>query len=231
MQTFSIDLNYSKKRYFYNWIYYNMNFSSIRNIVFDMGDVIINIDPMLTYKAFAEIARTDTETMHAQFRENEIFKMYEVGKLSDKEFRNTIRDMLRMNLSDETIDNAWNSMLLDVPAERIELLLRLRTKYNIYLLSNTNAIHTAEVIKRIAQWTPITDYHQLFHRAYLSHQIGFIKPDPAVYRLVMEDAALRTENSIFLDDNLENVKSANDAGLPAIQVTKQNPVTNILKDA
>lgn len=196
-----------------------------------MGDVIINIDPILTYRAFADIASATIEDMRALFRDNEIFREYESGKMNSAEFRNKIRELLQLNLQDHEIDTAWNSMLLDVPKERVELLLRLKQKYEIFLLSNTNAIHTAEVVKRIARWHPISHYHELFHKAYLSHEIGLIKPDKKIYEYIIQDCSLKKENSIFFDDNKDNVESANQAGLTAIQVTREKSITDLLKYA
>ena len=113
----------------------------IKNIIFDFGGVILNIDYQASINAFKELGIKNFEILFSQASQFNIFDKLETGKLNPHDFRDEIRNISGLKLTDEAIDKAWNKMLLDIPIERIELLIKLKSKYNIYLLSNTNAIH------------------------------------------------------------------------------------------
>src|SRR4051794_37372836 len=114
---------------------------TIKNIIFDLGGVIINIDYKKTIAEFKRIGAFDFEILFTQHKQDSLFDDFDTGKISAIEFRNQLRHKLDLPLKDEEIDNAWNAMLLDLPLDRLQFIKSLRDEYKVYLFSNTNAIH------------------------------------------------------------------------------------------
>lgn len=208
-----------------------MNFSNYKNIVFDLGAVIINIDFQKTFEAFANLANTDVIEVLGKFETQNILHRYETGEVDDKGFRNLIRQELGSHLSDEQIDKAWNALLLDIPKERIDLILRLKNKYRIFILSNTNAIHIREVNNILHNTTGIENLDNIFEKVYYSHEVALRKPDSAIYEYVLKDKNLKASETIFLDDNLDNIKASERAGITSIWVNPPLTILDILRDA
>jgi FMN phosphatase YigB (HAD superfamily) len=209
-----------------------VDFKSIKNIIFDFGAVVINIDIPNAYKSFAELSGIAPERVKELFETQGAYADFECGKMNDDEFHSLLRKELSITCSDAELDKAWNSMLLDIPLERVEKLKELRTRYNIFLLSNTNAIHVKRMKEMFVENFGIADFTKLFHKPYLSYEIGLIKPDASIYEYVLNDAGLNRKETIFLDDNADNVKSALAIGLPTVQVLPgKYTMMDILKDA
>jgi len=205
--------------------------SNVQNLIFDLGNVIINIDLSLTYQAFARHAGANPEAIFHDFQEKKIFPRYELGEFSDPEFRDFLRSSFGNSLTDLQIDTAWNELLLDIPAERIKLIQKLRDKYNLYLLSNTNSIHIKEVNNILHKATGVSTLELLFDKVYLSYEINLAKPGVEIYHHVIQDAGLEASRSLFLDDNADNVAGAQKAGLQAVQVTPEYTILEILAHA
>lgn len=115
--------------------------SKIKNVVFDLGGVLINLDFDNCLNAFRKAGFQDIEKQVCQFRGKGFFSLFELGEISPEEFRSAIRKEASESLTDRKIDDMWNLMLLDIPREKLDLLLELREHYMVYLLSNTNRIH------------------------------------------------------------------------------------------
>src|SRR5579863_1741785 len=114
----------------------------IKNIIFDLGGVILNIDINLTEEAFVDLGIKDfSQYFHHGFAAS-FFKDYEIGKISDEEFIGDLKKLGNLNAPDSVFIKAWDAMLLDFPPKRIALLKKLRKKYWIFLFSNTNSLHT-----------------------------------------------------------------------------------------
>jgi FMN phosphatase YigB (HAD superfamily) len=209
-----------------------VDFKSVKNIIFDFGAVVINIDIPNAYRSFAKLSGMTPEEVRYLFENQGAYADFEVGKMSNEDFRALLRKELKLTCSDEELDNAWNSMLLDIPLERVEKLKELRTRYNLFLLSNTNAIHVKKMKEMFLQNFGIEDFTKLFHKPYLSYEIGLIKPEASIYEYVLKDAGIDRRETIFLDDNADNVKSALSIGLPTIQVLPgKYTMMDILKNA
>lgn len=199
-----------------------MNFKAV---VFDFGNVIINIDVPRTFQAFAELTSKPVKTIEKQIADNQLFQRYETGKFTDDEFREIVRQTLGFPLSDKEIDEAWNALLLQIPPDRISLIKNIRKKYPIYLLSNTNNIHiikSNQYIKRAFN-TTLSD---LFDKLYLSYEMGLWKPEKAIYQAVLNDLKLQPSEILFLDDNKANIESAKEMGIQTILV---EPPTSIIE--
>ncbi|MEI7585521.1 HAD family phosphatase [Runella sp.] len=206
--------------------------TTIKNIIFDLGDVIINIDVPLAARSFAELSKRPLEDVQELIHQNEVFKKFETGHLSAADFRTYIRELLQQpEWSDEAIDTAWNSLLLDIPAERIEKIQELAKKgYRLFLLSNTSSIHIDEVNKILHRTTGIKQLNDLFEKLFLSYDMGIMKPHPDIYHEVLAQAGLLAHESLFLDDNADNIRAAAKVGIQTIHVQKPTSIIDYLKD-
>ncbi len=181
---------------------------AIKNIIFDLGGVVLNLDQEKTLRAFKRLG-ANLEELNL---ENSIFLDFETGKVDEDYFLQSIFTLLKGNASKEQITQAWNSMLLELPAHRVEIIKQLKSKYRLFLLSNTNIIH----IKAVFEEHGKTIFEELFEKIYLSHEIGIRKPDIACYEYVLRDANLKGSETVFVDDNRMNIKGAESAGINTI---------------
>jgi glucose-1-phosphatase len=203
----------------------------IKNIIFDLGDVILNIDVPVASKSFAELSGREQSEILTIFKENELFRQFETGLLDEATFRNYVREILNFDdLSDEAIDTAWNSLLLDLPPERVELIKKLSQNYRLFLLSNTSSIHITQVNKILEASTGIASLNDLFETVFLSYEMGMMKPDTRIYEKVLEEAGLKAEETLFLDDNYDNIQGASKVGIDTIHVQKPITILEYLKD-
>jgi putative hydrolase of the HAD superfamily len=185
----------------------------IKNIIFDFGGVICNIDVKITERRFFELGLKPAGASHALPDPKALFLALESGKLKPPQFRDQVRKLFINPVTDQQIDDAWNALLLDIPASRIRLLEAIRAHYNIYLLSNTNEIHYRCYLDRFRTQFGYTDLDALFKKAYFSYRVGLQKPDPAIFRHVLTDSALNPAETLFIDDTLVHVEGAGKAGI------------------
>jgi len=208
-----------------------MKNSRIKNIIFDLGDVILNIDVPLASLSFGKLSGREQHEILTLFKENELFRLFETGLVDEDAFRNLIRELLAFpEWSSEIIDTAWNSLLLDIPPARIELIRELGQHYRLFLLSNTSSIHVKEVNKILHAASGVEKLDDLFEKVYLSYEMGLMKPDPAIYLKVLEESGLIAEETLFLDDNPDNITAASKLGIDTILVQKPVTILDYLKD-
>ena len=208
-----------------------MKNDKIKNIIFDLGDVILNIDVPVASLSFSKLSGREQQEILDLFKEKDLFRQFETGSLDETGFRNYIRELLVFpDWTDDMIDTAWNSLLLDLPPERVELLKNLRTRYRLFLLSNTSSIHIIQVNKILEAATGVKKLDDLFDKVYLSYEMGLMKPDPAIYQQVLEEQGLVAEETLFLDDNADNIKAASTLGIATIHVCKPTTILEYLKD-
>ncbi len=194
----------------------------IENIIFDLGGVIINLSTQTTAREFAKLGGISEEDVHHRMIQSREFHDYEKGLISDASFREHVREILGINAPDVEIDRCWNAMLLDIPINRIQLLERLKTKYRIFLLSNTNEIHLKCFSGIVSRLTGKTSLDHYFEKAYYSHRMKLRKPDTEIYDVVLTENKLNPSQTIFLDDNLANLKGAELCGIKTFHVQHPN---------
>jgi HAD superfamily hydrolase (TIGR01509 family) len=200
----------------------------IRNIIFDLGGVLLNLDFSKTTNAFTSLGVKDFENYFGQYHANPLFKKLETGDVEEN-FYEELRKQASITADNHAINEAWNAMLLDFPADRIDRLKHLGEKYRLFLFSNTNAIHHAAFHSNF-QLKFGFDFDELFEKAYYSHLIGYRKPDPEAFEFVISDSALQKETTLFLDDTLPNVKAAELVGLKAALVTPEKGLLRVLEE-
>lgn len=208
-----------------------MDFSSIKNIVFDLGGVIINIDFQYTYEAFSKLGNTDVINTIRKFEALQVFRKYEKGELSDAQLRNLLRKEFNAPVSDQAIDNAWNALLKDIPKQRTDVLIKLKKQYRTFLLSNTNSIHIREVNDILFKTSGIQNLNALFEKVYYSYEIKMSKPDLEIYQHVLKQHKLIGEETLFIDDNKENIEGAKAAGLQVLHVQAPQTILELLENA
>lgn len=184
-------------------------------ILLDLGGVLIDVDYHATARAFRNLGHPDFERLYSKAQQDHLFDGFETGALSPTQFRDRIRQVLDPTLTDAAIDANWNAMLGSVPPERIQLVHRLKERYQVLLLSNTNAIHVPAFEAIIARENGITDFKQLFHGAYYSCEIGLRKPDANAFLHVLEQHNADPSRTLFIDDSIQHIHGARHAGLHA----------------
>lgn len=187
----------------------------IETLLLDLGGVLIDVDYRAAARAFAQEGFTDFEALYSKARQDRLFDGFETGELSPAQFRNGIRQLHGSALTDQQIDHAWNAMLGSIPAERIRLVERLKQRYRVLLLSNTNAIHVHAFGQIVARENGIADFKSFFHGAYYSCEMGLRKPDAAAFHHVLKQHGARPESTLFVDDSIQHVEGARQAGLQA----------------
>jgi glucose-1-phosphatase len=207
-----------------------INQQTIKNIIFDLGQVIINLDLDKTMKAFAHIGNLPYQNVLEKWNETNFWHQHEMGFISDQEFRKTLKQWLGDTIFDVEIDDAWNELLLDIPKERLKLIEQLSKKYRLFLLSNTNAIHIDKVNAILKQTANIDTLEYYFEKTYYSHLMGLRKPNPHIYRQVLNENNLLASETVFVDDNLANIVSARDLGIYTIHVQPPFTITDLLSD-
>ncbi len=191
---------------------------NIKNLIFDLGGVFIDIDYARSFEAMNQLSGVD---VHQKIKEEAVqnhFDRYEMGLMSDGDFRAGVREFFRMEVGDVAFDQAWNAMLGGIPESRVDHLLALRKNYPSYLLSNTNNIHIKYVLKVLQDSTNYSNFDQLFDKVYYSHQVNMRKPNQDIYQFVLEENNLEGSESIFFDDTQLNLTGAAATGLHTYHV-------------
>lgn len=200
--------------------------SNIRNILFDLGGVILDINIQATLKGFYELGFPAELMQYPESMSNDVFFRYQTGKLSTKEFRDAIRKIAGVEMSDRAFDEAWNAMLVRIPRERTELLKRLSERYVLYMLSNTSALHV-DVFEPMYQKAAGVSMHEVFTKIYYSHEIGWHKPDHEAWEHVIHDSGIKPEETLFLDDTIHNIKASQELGFQAIHIHERTHLMNL----
>ena len=183
----------------------------------------MDIDPQKTANKFAELNKTDPVDIIEIHNSNSFFKDYEKGLINDQSFRDHIRNFLKVDLPDEAIDSLWNDMILHFPESKIDLLEDAKKEYRIFLLSNTNHIHTIKFEKMFKELTH-TDIRDFFENVHYSFEMHTRKPEPDIFNQVIAENELRADETILIDDSLPNIKTADKLGLKThhVQINQAN---------
>lgn len=183
------------------------------NIIFDFGGVILNLDYNRTIDAFQRLGLKDFEKSYSQLSQTDLFDKFERGEISPKEFRDGLRVVFSNSVSDETLDEAWNAMLLDLPAERLSLLDALRKEKRICLLSNTNEIHVTSFEDELKKAHGHEDLSGFFNQVYYSCRTGMRKPEPRIFEMVVKEQGYNPSETLFIDDSPQHIEGAKSIGL------------------
>ncbi len=202
----------------------------MKNLIFDLGDVIIPIDLTAPVRNFAMLANLPEDEVRAIWKQHDIWNQYETGLVDDDVFRSHVRRLLKSDdWADEVIDTAWNTVLLDLPVDRIERIKELKSTHRLFLLSNTSPIHIRQVNRVLTEMNQPT-LEELFERVFYSYAVRLMKPAPEIYQHVLDEAGLIAEETAFFDDNAANIKAAAELGIQAVHVKPPLTILDYLKD-
>uniref|UniRef100_UPI003216BB01 HAD family hydrolase n=1 Tax=uncultured Draconibacterium sp. TaxID=1573823 RepID=UPI003216BB01 len=193
---------------------------NIRNIIFDLGNVLLNLDFNATIEAFQKLGSNGKIMDYKSGFAHPVFYNFEVGKISSDEFRSQVRNILNNKVTDEEIDEAWYAMILDIPRNRVETLKKLKRNYNVFLFSNTNQIHIDKLLPEFKAEHGI-DFPSLFKEVYYSHEIHDRKPELSSFEKVIKLSGVRPEETLFVDDMENNITGAEQAGLKTLWLKKE----------
>lgn len=185
----------------------------IDTIIFDFGDIFINLDKEATPLALKKLGlkewNSNLDALNLDF---------EIGKISETEFILGFQKYIP-NASINQIREAWNAVLLDFPLYRLEFLQMVSQKHKLYLLSNTDSIHIEQFQNKVGI-SFYRDFYQCFEKVYFSFELGMRKPEAAIFEFVIKEHNLLPKNTLFVDDNLENIESAEKLGLQVWHLQK-----------
>lgn len=184
----------------------------IKNIVFDLGGVLIDLDRQRCVDSFKKLGLEHVDELIGDFSQQGIFMQLEKGLVTADVFRDRVCELSGKAIADEVIDEAWNSFLVRTPTYKLDALLALRGKYIVYLLSNTNEIHWNWACQHGFSYKGFTmkDY---FEEVFLSYELKQAKPDPEIFRSVIERAGILPEETFFIDDSKANCLAASELGI------------------
>ncbi|MEO8733690.1 MAG: HAD family phosphatase [Flavobacteriales bacterium] len=184
-------------------------------IILDLGGVLINVDYTASARAFAQLGFSGFDELYSKSKQDGLFDRFETGSISPAQFRDRIRQLSELDLTDAQINGCWDAMLGSIPQERIALVQRLKECYKVLLLSNTNAIHVPAFEAIVAKENGITDFKGLFDGAYFSCELGMRKPNADIFHYVLAKNDAAADRTLFIDDSIQHVEGARKAGLHA----------------
>lgn len=196
-------------------------------VLFDLGGVIVNIDYDKTAQAFETIGFENFRDHMSAFHQKETFDLYEKGLITDHQFRQAIQEEFEISVTDDQFDQAWNSMILDIPPDRFDILLAVRQRVPIYLLSNTNAIHIRYFNQVCVEPLGIPSLASKFDHLFYSFEMGMRKPDHEIYQKVISEIKREPTSVLFLDDNPTNIQHASEFGIQTIRIANGLTISDI----
>lgn len=207
----------------------------IKNILFDLGGVILHLNRQAAIDAFVDLGFKDVETVLRDFKQSGTFLRFEDGSIDASTFREEIRARIGKKIPDEAIDLAWGKMTTHVDTETLQLLLQLKKHYKTYLLSNTNPIHIDLCAPKFS-YEGNDGFEAFFDKCYFSYLLRICKPAPQSFLAVCSDATISPEETLFIDDSTDNLNAADKLGFKTLHVktptelNQQLAINGILPD-
>jgi len=200
----------------------------IKNIIFDMGGVLFDLNPLRCVEAFEAIGAMNTAVYVREFRTEDLFHLIEVGGSSTEDFCDEVRRIDGIGAGDDEIVEAWNSLLEPTPAVKREELKRLKDAgFRIFLLSNTNDMHWQRAKSLITNSEHDIGYY--FEKIFLSYEMGLRKPHRDIFVQTLDDAGIKAEETLFVDDNVMNVRAAEQLGIIGFHESADHQWVNLLR--
>ncbi len=186
--------------------------AATKNIIFDLGGVLLDIDYQKTITAFEKLGLKDFETMFSQFKADELFERLETGHISEEDFYASIKQRTNIPLTNKQIEEAWNALILNFRIDSLVFLEKLSANYKLYLLSNTNSIHLNYFNKLFTLQTGKPTLDKYFIKAWYSNKIGLRKPNQDIFEFVLQEENLQAAETLFIDDTFINIEAAQKLG-------------------
>jgi putative hydrolase of the HAD superfamily len=187
----------------------------IKNIIFDLGVVLLEVNYQDTIKAFSSLGLERPEEAFSKQKQDEFFRRYERGQISESEFLNGLSSRIG-GADKEKLKDAWCAMLGELPQEKYDFIKELSGKYRLFILSNTNYTHQVWFEKKINEQYGWKSFSDCFEYIGYSHQINQRKPDEVAFKYLLEKFDLSPEETLFIDDTSEHVEGARKIGVLAV---------------
>lgn len=205
------------------------HFKNITTIIFDLGGVLINLNLPQCIQNFKQLGLQQFEQHLSLFGQKDFFLQFEKGQISVEQFRSEIRKLATTPLSDEQIDTAWCSFLCDIPDQKLEMLLELKKKFRILLLSNTNQLHIeVSTAGEFARFGKISS--DFFDKCYYSYEMGMAKPSAEIFESLLTSEHVTAGHCLFLDDGSKNIDQAQKLGIQTYLVKENEDLSFLLKN-
>ena len=205
----------------------------VKNIIFDLGNVLYDIDFTKTYEIFDALGIPDFENHFTLNKSDELFFDLEKGFVNELEFYNRFRALFSIDVTNEQISAAWNGLLIGFRKESIDWVKTNKHRFDMFLYSNTNQIHYDYFTLQFDKEIGGTPFNSLFKKPYYSHEMGQRKPDPASFTFILEKEGLAAGETLFIDDNEPNVIAAASVGLQVLHLKPgmyiENELVSLLK--
>ena len=202
----------------------------IKNIIFDLGGVILDIDEAIICTELEKMGINSAELIRSKDF-NDIMSKFDTGIYTAPTFRKRMKALIgQEKMTDQKFDSIWNAMLLDIPRERIEAIEQVKKHYKIFLMSNTNEIHYDLYIRDLQLRFGYNEFDELFHKSYFSFAEHLEKPDPRFFELILDHEGLLPEETLFIDDTESNIKAAQSLGIQTYHITREELVRNLFNN-
>ena len=204
--------------------------AKIKNIIFDLGGVVLDIDESIVYKELEKMGISTSEL--AQSKEFiDIMSKFDTGIYTAPTFRKKTKTLLgQEKMTDQRFDAIWNAMLLDIPRERIEAIEKVKKHYKIFLMSNSNVIHYDLYVRDLQLRFGYHEFDELFNKSYFSFAEHLEKPDPRFFELILDHEGLLPEETLFIDDTAANIKVAKSLGIKTYHISREELVRNLFEN-
>ena len=190
-----------------------INFVNIRNVIFDLGGVLVEISHQRCVDEFQKIINSSSNKKIETILKLDIFNKIETSSISETKFRDVLRENIKSEVSNDVLNNVWNKMLVAFNKEAIEVVEEVAKQKRVFLLSNTNIIHWRKFNKMFEADTGGRNFGSLFEKTYYSYELKMRKPNSNIFKYVLKDADLKPQETLFIDDTLENIKTAEQLGM------------------
>ncbi len=204
--------------------------AKIKNIIFDLGGVVLDIDEGIIVKELEKMDISVKELFHSE-EFNDVMSKFDTGIYTAPTFRKRMKALIgQEKMTDQRFDAIWNSMILDIPRERIEAIEKVKKHYKIFLMSNSNVIHYDLYVRDLQLRFGYNEFDELFNKSYFSFAEHLEKPDPHFFELILDHEGLLPEETLFIDDTEANVKVAQSLGIHTYHISRDELVRNLFEN-
>ena len=206
-----------------------INTSGIKNLILDLGGVVVDLAPGLTLERFEGLGFPAVESLDLIMAKYPFFKDYETGRIETNNFLASIQKIAGKDISQEKIIWAWNTMILDPKEDIFRLLQTIKDRFRLYLLSNTSELHIHSLNERLDAQFGIKGLEEVFDRVYYSYSVGICKPDREIFEYVLNDNHMIPEETLYIDDSKIHIESAGKLGIQVYHIEPPERLTEVIE--
>lgn len=200
----------------------------MNTLIFDLGVVLLDVDYQKTIDAFGELGLPNPGEAFSKHHQDPLFRQLERGQISPTDFLSELGH--RMSINDRNaIEAAWCAMLGKIPQRKFDLLQQLSANHDLYILSNTNALHRQHFEQTIDRQYGWEDFEGLFEFIGYSHEMGSRKPEPEIYDKLINEWSIDLDRALFIDDTEVNVEGARRRGIRAVHYEAKDDLAKLIE--